>query len=260
MQIRFKLLCAALIVVASQSQAQTVGDVVKDHVVVRDARNLFDFAKVPLPPGEWEVTHSEVRRTTGTREGELRWITLMQVQDKVLQQAMRIVMKVNQARTLSLYEPCKIEPTLARNDYGTRFWKQKCLTLRADTFLQNDDWNFSTMADLLKERGIRHDRNSLVLTYSRFGDYHYLMTVRHFVFPSRFGLQNPEVSDMSQSPWHPSQVAQHTGRQRFVDALFQYGESIAPAYDAAYMREDSTPLPAFEAPAPLTGTPSMAAR
>lgn len=93
---------------------------------------------------------------------------------------------------------------------------------------------------------MRHDYNALSLTYTRFGDFGHFLVVRHFFFPSRYGLDNPRIGMLNESPWHPSRVALDPARHRLVDAIFKYGEQIAPALDKAYLREEPECLRAFE--------------
>lgn len=232
------------------SIGQTTGDVVSGHLVVLEARTDKPVAKIPLPPGTWEVSDSVLRKSLGNDAADMRDIRLIQVvkdeQGLVLHHTIEIIMKVGGPNIPWNDEPCKISPVLAKNDFGTRLFKQKCLTLIADSYLQNNSaYTQKSLADLAR-RGVRHDFNALALTYTRFGDFGHFLIVRHFFFPSRYGLENPRIGMLNDSPWHPSRVGLDTARQRLVDAIFKYGEQMAPALDKAYLREEPGITGSFE--------------
>lgn len=232
------------------SSAQTTGSTVTGHVAVQEARGNKTVAKIPLPPGEWEVSDSVLRKSLANDAADMRDIRLIQVvkddQGLALHHTIEITMKVGGPNITWNDEPCKISPVIAKNDFGTRLFKQKCLTLISDGYLQNNSaYTQKSLADLAR-RGVRHDYNALTLTYTRFGDFGHFLIVRHFFFPSRYGLDNPRIGMPNESPWHPSRVGLDPARQRLVDAIFKYGEQIAPALDKAYLREEPGVIGAFE--------------
>lgn len=226
--------------------AQTVGEILSQRVPVRDAQNQSVYAYVPLPPGEWEVADSSLRQSIGNTSADLRSVRLLQIEKGFLKHAIEITMKVNGVNMQWNDEPCKVEPTLAKNDFGTALFKQKCLTLRADTFLQNNNRVTNEALEALAKRAVKNDFNSLVLTYSRYGDFGYFLIVRQHFFPSVYGQENPKVVVVNESPWHPSRVNQSSDRKALVEAIFRYGEGVAKGYDEAYMRKEVEPLPAFD--------------
>lgn len=231
------------------SSAQNVGDVVNGHVALLHARSGGTVAKIPLPPGSWEVVDSVLRKSNGNEAADLRDVRLIQVvkddQGLVLQHAFEITMKVDGPNIRWNDEPCKITPVLAKNDYGTRLFQQKCLTLIADKFLQNNNASTQRLLSTLVQRGVRHDFNALALAYTRFGDFGYFLVVRQFFFPSRYGQDNPRTVILNESPWHPSRVAVDPARKKLVDAVFNYGEQMAKTLDGAYLREDPRDIEPF---------------
>ncbi len=72
----------------------------------------------------------------------MRDIRLIQVvqddQRPVLQNTIEIVMKVAGLTIPWNDEPCKISSVLAKNDFGTRLFRQKSLTLIAVSYEQNN--------------------------------------------------------------------------------------------------------------------------
>lgn len=231
--------------VAHGAMAQQVGDVLENRVPIMDARGSSVYASVPLPPGKWEVSDTNVRKSNGNTAADLRDVRLLQIEDGRLRHAIEITMKVNGVNMQWNDEPCKKEPTLAKNNYGTALFKQKCLSLHAITFLQNNNAATRDALASLAARGVKHDYNSLVLHYQRFGDFGNFLIVQQHFFPSIYGLENLTVGVINESPWHPSRVGLDASRKAFVDAVFRYGEIIASSYDEAYMQKESAPLPAF---------------
>lgn len=244
----FALIGVGLIPVPSM--AQNAGDLVSGHVALQQARGGGTVARIPLPPGQWEVVDSILRKSNGNQAADLRDVRLIQVakdeQGPVLQHALEITMKVEGPNIRWTDEPCKITPLLASNDYGTRLFQQKCLTLIPDRFLQNNNASTQRLLATLAQRGVRHDFNALALTYTRYGDFGYFLIVRQFFFPSRYGLDNPRTGMLNESPWHPSRVALDPARKKLVDAVFKYGEQMAPVLDRAYLREEAGSIGQFE--------------
>jgi len=243
------LLRAALsmaIVWPAAGQSQDVGAVVSGFIPISEARGEDIVAKVPLPPGPWEVIDSRPRRSIGNEAADLREVRLIQLANEgegpVLHSAIEITMKVGGPNIAWNDEPCKRTPVLAKNDYGTGLFKQKCLTLISDSFLQNNNRVTQQMLADFAKRGVRHDFNSLALTYTRYGDFGYFLIVTQHLFPSRYGQGNPRIAIANESPWHPSRVNTDPQRKRLVDAIFTYGEKAANAYDQAYFRKDPLPI------------------
>lgn len=243
----FRLLIVAMgLCISGLVSAQTVGEILSQRVPVLDAKNQSVYAYVPLPPGQWEVADSSLRQSVGNTSADLRSVRLLQIEKGFLKHAIEITMKVNGVNMQWNDEPCKVEPTLAKNDFGTALFKQKCLTLRADTFLQNNNRVTNETLRSLSKRAVKNDFNSLVLTYSRYGDFGYFLIVRQHFFPSVYGAENPTIAVMNESPWHPSRVNQNADRQALVEAIFRYGEGVAKSYDEAYMRKETEALAPFD--------------
>lgn len=244
----------ALLLIAASSgfmaHAQTIGSVVSGSLEMMDTSNSSVYANVPLPEGSWEVFDSATRTSNGGGRGELRDVRLMQFSgepgSQKLLHAIEITMKVNSLKLNWLDEPCKVDPVLAKNDFGTSMFKQKCLTLRSELFLQNNNKTTLKALEMLAGRKVTHDYNALVLTYSRYGDFGQFLVVREYFFPSAYGLDNPKVAIANDSPWHPVRFAEVPQRKAFADAVFAYGEKTAPAFDLAYMRKDPPAVPAFK--------------
>lgn len=226
--------------------AQTVGEIYSQKIPIYDARNQSVYSNFPLPTGQWEVVFSSVRQSTGNTAADLRVLSLFQIEDGFLRHAIEITMKVNGVNMQWNDEPCKIQPILAKNDFGTGLFKQKCLTLRADTFLQNNNAVTINALEMLAKKGVKNDFNSLSLTYSRYGDFGYFLVVKQHFFPSVYGLENPTVVAMNDSPWHPVRVGLNASNKALVDAIFQYGEDVVKFYDDAYLRKDVDALPSFK--------------
>lgn len=123
---------------------------------------------------------------------------------------------------------------------------ERWISTQSETFLQNNNRATQQAIGELVKRGVQHDYNSLALTYTRFGDFGYFLIIKQHFFPSNYGLENPKIAILNESPWHPSRVAENSDHQRLANEIFKFGEATAKQYDRAYMREASDSVPAFE--------------
>lgn len=203
------------------------------------------FYEIPLSPGKWIVYSVFNRKSTGGASANLKDVRLINVFEGVLSEALEVTAKVDSTSIRWNDEPCKIEPVLYKNDYGTRLWKQKCLTVRPITFLQNNNAETRSVLKSLSDRGIKHDFNSLNAVYTRYGDYDKFLIISSHFFPSNYGLANPVVGIMNTSPFHPSLIGEDQKNKAMVDALSAYMEGNVKAYDAAYEGGRLLPLAKF---------------
>lgn len=239
------LIASTFPLIAATSLGQTRGDLVEGSIKVTDARNSSVIFELPLSPGKWSVENVLTRSSTGTASAALKDVRLFRVRDGVLQEAIEITAKIDNININWTDEPCKIEPVLYKNDYGTKLWRQKCLTIRPVTFLQNNNEPTRIALKDLADRGIKHDYNSIGVSYTRYGDYSKFLIVRHHVFPSVHGLDNPVVGIINTSPYHPSLIGSTPDKRRYVDAMAKYFEGVVLAYDAAYEGTSVQKIPAF---------------
>lgn len=231
MNIFFGLIVSLL---CSSALAQSKGEVYEDSLKVKDSRNSTVVFDIPLAPGKWSVENVVLRSSTGSTRAAIKDVRLIRVQEGVLQEAMEITAKVDSSSLNWLDEPCKVEPVLYKNDYGTRLWKQKCLTITPITFLQSNNDATRLLLKELADRSIRHDFNSIRVTYTRLGDFSKFLIIAHHIFPSNYGLENPVIGIINTSPYHPSLIGSGNERRKFIDALAKYFEDVVIAYDAAY--------------------------
>jgi hypothetical protein len=239
------LLFVAYCIVSASVAAQSKGDVYEGSIQVLDARNSALIFEVPLAPGKWSVENVVNRSSTGSANAALKDVRLIRVNNGILQEALEITAKVDNTNIRWNDEPCKVEPVLYKNDYGTRLWQQKCLTIMPRTFLQNDNEPTRAVLKDFSDRGIKHDFNSIGADYTRYGDYSKFLIIRHHLFPSNYGLDNPVVGILNTSPYHPSLISSNPDKKMFSDALAKYFEGVVVAYDAAYEGKPVQKIDAF---------------
>ncbi|QHE86658.1 hypothetical protein [Hydrogenophaga sp. BPS33] len=245
---RLMLVLVGILMSASVG-AQTAGDIVENRVAFNTPSNKSVFAEVPLPPGKWEVLRTSVFPGKGYAAVEFRDVQLAQLDGNQLKSVLDITMKVNGINNVEYkWDLCKTTPILAKDDFGTSLYKQKCLSLRPVWFWQQDHKVSKELLALMATKSIQHDDKALMLEYERYGDMGYYLQVRQYLFPETYGMDNPAITEMKDSPWHPTRIDADPARRNFADALFKYGLSITPSYDKAYFRRESPPLPAFVAP------------
>jgi hypothetical protein len=214
------------------ASAISVGDKFSNSVPIVDRRDNV-FYDVPLPKGEWEVSYIRHRTTNNTNQGMVD-IGLGLIEDNFLKIAIEITSVTSSTQTRWTDEPCKIDPVFYKNDYGTRLWQQKCLTLNATTFLQNNNQPTRDAIDKLVQRGIKNDFNAVRFVYTRYGDLGKLLIYRIFYFPSVYKLENPVQGNLNASPWYPARVAQDPEKSKFMDELVKYSEAFVDEINSYY--------------------------
>lgn len=227
-----KIIAIAVLLTPMLASAIAVGDRVSNVIPIVDRRDNV-FYDLPLPKGEWEVQYLRHRTTNNTNQGMVD-VGLGLIENGFLKIALEITSVTSTTQTRWSDEPCKIEPTFYKNDYGTRLWQQKCLTLNPTTFLQNNNQPTRDAIDKLVQRGIKNDFNAVRFVYTRYGDLGKLLIYRMFFFPSAYGLENPLQSNLNASPWYPSRISQDKEKSQFIDELVKYSEAFVNEINSYY--------------------------
>lgn len=233
---------------STQGYAQDLDSVHEGSIAVKDSRNSSTVFDIPLSPGKWMVAHIANRNSTGSASAKIKDVRLMKVANGVLQEVLEISAKVESSNVNWTDEPCKVEPVLYKNDYGTRLWKQKCLTMGYQSFLQANNDATRLALRQLSDRSVKHDFNSIRADYTRYGDYGKLLIIRQHFFPSNFGLENPPVGILNSSTYHPSLIGRDEKKKAMVEALARYMETVVQAFDAAYEGSSPKRIEAFNWP------------
>jgi hypothetical protein len=234
--------------------SQDLGSVHEGSIAIKDGRNSSTVFDIPLSPGKWFVAHVANRNSTGSASAKIKDVRLARVDSGVLQEVMEISAKIESSNVNWTDEPCKVEPVLYKNDYGTRLWKQKCLTLGYMSFLQGNNDATRLALRQFSDRSVRHDFNSIRADYTRYGDYGKLLIIRQHFFPSNYGLENPTVGMLNSSTYHPSLIGRDEKKKAMVEALSRHMESVVQAYDAAYDGSSPKRVTAFAWPPERVGS------
>lgn len=242
------LLSVTLILAANTVQSQEKGEIYEGSIKIKDARNNTVVYEIPLSSGKWIVDSVFNRKSTGGASADMKDVQLINVADGVLSEALEVTAKVDATSIRWNDEPCKYEPVLYKNDYGTKLWKQKCLHIKPITFLQRNNEETRSVLKSLSDRGIKHDFNSINAIYTRYGDYEKFILIRHHFFPSNYGLINPVIGIINTSPYHPSLIGSDVKNKAMIDALSSYMEGVVKAYDSAYEGDRLVPIGKFSWP------------
>lgn len=247
------LFLLTLITMAITSHAQSVplevGQTVQGAIPMSGDGEKSIFSNLPLIEGPWTIEFLENRTLTNFSSTRFRTVALMQFSGGKLAMAAEYESKVDSTNVRWNDEPCKVEPTLFKNDYGTSMWKQKCMTVQPVTFLQNNNEGTRNALATLAKRGLTSEFNSLSFVYTRYGDINKFLMVRLHFFPSAYGLENPVVGMMNSSPWAPQNVNADPAKVKFISALRRYAEYVVVELDKAYdSGKASGPIKAFKYP------------
>lgn len=228
-----KLLLAIIVATFSQlASAYSVGDKFSTTVPISDRKNNV-FYKIPLPKGEWEVAYLRHRTTNSTNQ-DMVDIGLWLIEDNFLKATVEITAAASSTQTRWTDEPCKIQPTYYKNDYGTMLWTQKCLTLSPITFLQAKNNVTNDALENFVKRGVKHDFNAVRFTYTRYGDLSKMLAYKLSIFPSSYGLDNQMQTNLNASPWYPARVERDIEKSKFIDELTKFSENFVKHINEHY--------------------------
>lgn len=236
---------ASLIGLSSNAATLEAGQDFQDSIPIALSNNRDIFSTMPLPEGQWTVA---VTTATPGRDNKntFRNIVLYQADRGNMTQAAEYRIKVEGQSTRWSDEPCKVTAPLYKNDYGTRLWQQKCLTIQESPFLQNNNASSQKSLELMGSRGVKPEFNAISISYTRYGDGDKYTTVRLFIVPSTYGFENPVTNVSSASPWAAHNISSDLEKSKFLDAIKAYAESIVVGLDKAYETGSATmPLKRF---------------
>lgn len=218
------------------------GDKVLGGFTVETSQGQKIF-EIPLPPGEWGLNYVKDRRGTGSSP-KMRDYAFGLVENGFLKSAIEITVYVETRVMRWTDEPCKINnPTIIKNDFGTRLWNQKCLSLIPTKFLQGNNEITRSALDKLTSTGVRNDFNALMLTYTRYNDRNKYVRYKQYIFPTPYGLENPLVSVMGNSPWYPTRIQSDKEKSKFIDTLSQYADGLVAAVNTIFEGEQIPAIP-----------------
>jgi hypothetical protein len=212
--------------------AFSVGEKYSASFPVSNAKGSV-FYKLPLPKGVWEVSYVNHRTTNSTNQPMVD-VGLILIEDNFLKASVEITAASTSTQTRWNDEPCKLESIYHKNNYGTRLWTQKCLTLNPITFLQKDNKVTNDAIQEFARRGIRHDFNAIRFAYTRYGDLSKFLIYKLSVFPSVYGLDNKMQSVMNASPWHPANAQLDPEKSKFINELVDFSERFVKDIDMHY--------------------------
>ncbi len=187
---------------------------------------------IPLPPDDWLVVRTENYETSSKGGGleriPMRSVTLAKItKDNHLAMGVFVRSNTSSQRTRWTDEPCKGSDFLFMNNFGGGIWNQKCLTIRLQTFLQTNNAAQDQSRELAATRGVKYSANTLTASITRLDDKGRFLTVMVYLFPERYGFENPVESVLARHPWHASLFKADPEKVKFVNAYAKWAESYA---------------------------------
>ena len=233
MRNRIKIILSVVFLIHTQiASAFLVGEKYSTSFPVVNARGSV-FYKLPLPKGVWEVSYVNHRSTNSTNQSMVD-VGLILIEDNFLKATVEITAASTSTQTRWSDEPCKLESIYHKNNYGTRLWTQKCLTLNPITFLQKDNKITNDAIQDFARRGVKHDFNAVRFAYTRYGDLSKFLVYKLSIFPSVYGLDNKLQSVINASPWHPANAQIDPEKSRFIGELVNFSERFVKDIDLHY--------------------------
>jgi len=187
---------------------------------------------VPLPPDDWLVVRTQNYEASmkggGSERIPMRTVSLAQIsKDNRLAMGVFVRSNTSSQRMRWTDEPCKGSDFLFVNKFDGGIWNQKCLTIRLQTFLQTNDSAQNRSREFMATRGIKYSANILTASVSRLDDKGGFLTVMVYLFPERYGFENPVESVLARHPWHASLFKADPEKVKFVNAYAKWAESYA---------------------------------
>ena len=187
---------------------------------------------IPLPPDDWLVVRTENYEASikggGSERIPMSTVSLAQVsKDNQVSMAAFIRSNASSQRMRWTDEPCKGSDFLFMNNFGGGIWNQKCLTIRLETYLQTNNAVQNRSREFYATRGIKYSANTLTASISRLDDKGGFLTVLVYLFPDRYGFENPVESVVARHPWHASLFKSDPEKVKFINAYAKWAESYA---------------------------------
>ncbi|MBW8467145.1 MAG: hypothetical protein K0M67_02680 [Thiobacillus sp.] len=241
-------LTIALLLYSALGWTQSKGDIVSEYLPITDKDGKEVVAKAPLPPGSWHVVSAVIRNSSGgNTRAVMKDVTLDNIAEGRVRMALFITARVNNYPIRWEDDFCTDFPRLlSKNDFGTRFYKQKCIIVWMNTFLQSQSDGARSTRAYLDGLGVKYDSNQIGFSYGRHGDIGRFLIYELSFFPSNYGLDNPVVTNLSDSPYYPANIQKSPEKAAFAKSVMAYAESVAPQLDDFYFGKETAPLPEFK--------------
>ena len=214
---------------------------------------------IPLPEGEWTVIRGnditlQTRRDRGeTSPYKMREVFISNVNNGRLNHFLYVYAQVT---GISMYfndEPCKGDNFIYKNDYGTRMWDQRCLTIQQGQVLGDQNSKPQQVArDFFAKNGIKFIPESLSVQFSQFDHIGRYLVVRLRIFPANYGLENPVISAGVSGHWTAANYKNYPNKVNFIEALKKWAENYSDVLYKSFKegKPQNVVIPAFAWSAP----------
>lgn len=191
--------------------------------------------KVPLPEGNWIVVSAWDRKSTNNPYAkvdpiDLRDMVLAQV-DKNNRLIAAIYLTTNKESRYYKWDPeyCKDVNNrfLYSNTYGTSLYEQRCTSIQPSTYLQSSTPGQNAVREFYNSKGIKFDSNAIMVQTSEYDQNGNLLRMDIFYFPSTYGLENPQVGNLTMSPWFKTNYQQDPKKVKFLEGLEKWANEYS---------------------------------
>lgn len=190
---------------------------------------------IPLPEGDWIVVNAWEKKSVNNPYAKVNPIAL---QDIVLAQ----INKKNQL-VAAIYLTTNIESRAYKwdpeyckdvnnrfiysNTYGTTLYEQRCTSIQPSTYLQSSTPGQNAVREFYNSRGIKFDSNAIMVQTSEYDQNADLLRIDLFYFPSAYGLENPQVGNLTMSPWFKTNYPQDPKKIKFLEGLQNWADEYS---------------------------------
>ena len=210
---------------------------------------------IPLPNGIWKtIQGDENSRPTVNKRGiegppfKFRQIWMINERNGVLLHHLSITAKVNSLPMTFTDELCKGDDYIYKNNYGTKLWDQRCLTINQAPYLnQSGNHTQEMMQDYLNSKNIQYRHESINLTIQQFSRNGKNAKISLRFFPSNYGFIDPVSASGLASPWGISNIKSDPQKTKFINAIIDWAENYASIFFKSFDEEKAqdTPIPEF---------------
>jgi len=217
------------------SAGQTVSDIYQ--VTESSLGGIRPVHKVPLPEGVWSLVRfvDYSAGPIGGAQVPMRTISLGKITEQNML-GMGLFIRTNASSQPMKWtdEPCKGSDFAFMNNFDGGIWRQKCVTIRLQTFLQHNNPQQNQSREFYASRGIKFPSNTLAASITRLDDAGRYLSVTIYVFPEQYGFENPVETVLARHPWHVSNLKADPEKIKFISSYATWVQSYADVLFSLY--------------------------
>jgi hypothetical protein len=220
----------------AQSNA-TEGDIASGNLSVSGITNKT-VMNYPLPDGEWTLSNTGSTKSSTGQNFRFHYLfpksSKIGTESKKLEIALYLSTFTDDKPINWNNEPCKGE-FIYKNDYGTKLWDQRCLTIYEGSFLTSSNTTQNQIRNYLENQGIEFQTSGLYVKYTQYNRRGRFIELSFVIFPQNYQLEAPLVG--ASSTWNTINYSKDPAKVKFIEALKQWAEKYVAAVDKNFSEE-----------------------